>query len=471
MSVDVYSRFLTSGTHNLKYTTPPSATRITYPHDSEAVGVLGPIFVPSLYARDLDHLEIGSSGSIALSLMDKYTLSITKNDSNATVIQSVDKTPISIMPGDAAKTVTVGDLKVSSTNMAEGKTRVNMSADAFRFGNMLDVTQKGNVISLNTGAMGATTIASQLGFTDATTSMPVMQVIHNANAAACKLFSGSSADTSSIGSYVANTTTLADMTLLANNMFVKNTETQTLFSMTQSGNAAVLSAGMVGSNPMRLHLTPTDSQNTVQFGNIKTSVATASGKQQCVFDTSGIPTANNAGFVFKQDVSIESGKSLHLSNICGYGGNVWVDSGLVVNGALVVADKANSSFISWNDVDIRDKIINLAKDSIGPLSSTNSGLQIDCGANVAVTPGFLWHANGQNNTSLMKPSADNEAYWRMSGGHMRLNAAGGVEYGLRINNKLELEMFKVKYDPVSGNQQGSAIVVARWGSLTPPPKY
>lgn len=471
MSGDVYSKFMTSGSHNLKYTTPPSPSRITYPKDIEAVGVLGPIFVPSLYARDLDNLEIGSSGSIALSVMDKYTLSITKNAANTTVLKSVDNSPIDIIPGDSAKTVSVGDLKVSSSTLPDGTTRINMGADAFRFGNMMDVSQKGNVISLTTGAMGTSMVGSHVGFTDASTNAPVMNLTRSANAASCRLFSGSQSDTSVIGSYVANSTTLANMTFIANNMFVQNKEDNTLFGLTQTGNASVLSAGSPGVNPMALHLTPTDDQTTVLLGNIKTTVATEAGKQQCVFDTAGIAPALNNGFVFRQNVCIDQNKALCVGNISGYGGNVFVDAGLVVNGALVIADKANSSIISWNDVDIRDKVLHLAKDSNGTLQASNSGLQVECGANVSVHPAFLWQANGQNNTTLMRSSADQESYWRINGGHLRLNAAGGVEYGLRINDKLELEMFKVKYDPASGNQIGGSIVVARWGSLAPPPKY
>ena len=466
----VYAQFLTSNSMFASYTTPPSnPTRVTYPVESDSLGILGPLFVPSIYARDLDNIEIGSSGGIALSLFDKYTLSITKNSGNATTFQSVDNYPISIQSGDTAKTVSVGDLTVSGTNISQGNVRrVNLGGStAYRLGTFYDIVQQSaNVVALSSGTAATNLMGTGVGFVDSATSFKIANVYTSGTGAVVNLYTNLNAN-ATIASYVATTTNLSSLAFLANNLFVQNANGQTMFGVTSTGNTVNLTAGSA-TNPMTMKLQSSDPSNTITIGNIITSKYTdpLTGRQSAVIDTAGL--LNTSGLIIKENVTIPSPNVLYVGNICGVSNNVTFNSGLIVNGPLTVQDSTGSS-ITWNNVDIHDKVITLSAGSTGPIASSVSGIDIDCGTNVALTPSVLWNANGQSNTTMNRPSADSECYWRVSGGHMRISSPL-IEYGFRVNSKYEMELFKVKYD-ASGNQLGSAVVVTRWGGALPPAKY
>lgn len=93
---------------------------ITYPFPAFSnTSILGPVFSSGIYAKSLDKLEIGSSGSIAIALLDKYTLQVTKqaNSSNTpTIIQGVDGCPISIQANDTFNTIIIGGLRCFTQN-------------------------------------------------------------------------------------------------------------------------------------------------------------------------------------------------------------------------------------------------------------------------------------------------------------------------------------------------------------------
>ena len=469
MATQVYAPFLTSNTVNFNYAVPNTSSRVTYPVESEALGILGPIFVPSVYARDLDNLEIGSSGSIALSLLDKYTLSITKNTSNATVFQSVDNQPISIQPGDASKTVTIGDMIISGTDMGSGVRRVNVGGSGFRFGNFLDLTQASNVVTMSSGLLPFNLMGKSTGFVDTATNTVIGSVSRNGNNARVSMSASTPADFTQIIAGVTNSSNLSNLSLVANNLCLQNAQLGNVMSISGASNVLTIMSGSSSSNPMSMQFVPTDSNNTVIFGNMMSSKNTdSSGMQTSVLDITGFGPATNGGFVVKQNVAIDPTKRLIVANITGYSGNIVLDSGVVINGPLTIHNNGNVSNISWNNVNLVDKLITLSVGSSGSVPSSLSGISVDCGPAVPVSPSMLWNANNQANTAVAQASADSECFWRLSGGHMRL-ASPTVDYGFRINSKLEMELFRVRYDS-NHNQVGTATVLTRWGAALPTPR-
>ena len=470
MSTQVYAPFLTSNTVNINYAVPNTPSRVVYPVESEALGILGPIFVPSVYARDLDNLEIGSSGSIALSLLDKYTLSITKNTSNATVFQSIDNQPISIQPGDTNKTVSIGDLVISGTDMGGGVRRVNVGGSGFRFGNFLDVTQTSNVVSMSAGLLPLNLVGKSTCFVDTATNTAIGTVSRTGNNARVSMSAATPADFTQIIAGVANSANLSNLSLIANNLCLQNAQLGNVMSVSgSSSNVLTIASGSSPSNPMSMQFVPTDPNNTVVLGNMMTSKNTdGSGMQTCVLNTTGFGPATNGGFNFKQSVAIDPLQRLIVSNIAGYAGNIVLDSGVIINGPLTIHNNGNVSNVSWNNVNLVDKLVTLSVGSSGSVPSSLSGISVDCGPSIPLKPSVLWNANNQANTAVAQASADSECFWQLLGGHMRLSSPT-MDYGFRINSKLELELFRVRYDSAH-NQVGTATVVARWGAALPLPR-
>eukprot|EP00798_Chlamydomonas_sp_ICE-L_P019701 gene19701-26393_t len=109
----LYGSLVSSPTVNINY----KNQNTIYPPMTDAVSVLGPLFVPSAYARDLDRIELGSSGQVSIGLLDTFALNIRKKTvvQSPTVFEAVDNQPIEFSPGDSAKTFVAGDLIISGS--------------------------------------------------------------------------------------------------------------------------------------------------------------------------------------------------------------------------------------------------------------------------------------------------------------------------------------------------------------------
>lgn len=79
--------------------------------------VLGPVFLPQIYAKGLDVLEIASSGQVVMSINDQASIAF-KNDStnNVTMIESRNSQSIAFDPTDANRTVVVGHTTIDVSN-------------------------------------------------------------------------------------------------------------------------------------------------------------------------------------------------------------------------------------------------------------------------------------------------------------------------------------------------------------------
>jgi hypothetical protein len=99
------------------------ATKPGAPFDlgySDEIAVLGPIYVPRVYGKDLTALELGSSGKVVVTLDDLKSLELAKDaNSTAAIIRGAASNALSLAPTDAAKTVTLGDLTLSRGGPAD----------------------------------------------------------------------------------------------------------------------------------------------------------------------------------------------------------------------------------------------------------------------------------------------------------------------------------------------------------------
>ena len=87
-----------------------------YP-DAETSTVMGPVYIPKIYAKDLDVLEIGSSGQIIMSIQDQASLAFKNNSTNnVTNIEGNNSQSISFQPTDDLKTVTVSHMDINISN-------------------------------------------------------------------------------------------------------------------------------------------------------------------------------------------------------------------------------------------------------------------------------------------------------------------------------------------------------------------
>jgi hypothetical protein len=104
--------------------------------------VLGPVFVPRVYGKDLTAFELGSSGKVVVTLDDLKTMELsnvyTGNQLSSTVIKGVASNAITLDPSDLANTVTAGGLVINDSNNFLALTTPNANGIAIR--NALAVT-------------------------------------------------------------------------------------------------------------------------------------------------------------------------------------------------------------------------------------------------------------------------------------------------------------------------------------------
>ena len=79
--------------------------------------ILGPIFLPKIYAKDLDVLELASSGQVVMSIQDQASLAFRNNTTNnVTNMESQNNQAIAFIPTDTNNTIDVGATKIDTYN-------------------------------------------------------------------------------------------------------------------------------------------------------------------------------------------------------------------------------------------------------------------------------------------------------------------------------------------------------------------
>lgn len=115
---EVYSSYI-GGRGDLSYTTENPA--IDYP-DDQNITTLGRTYLPGIYAKELDGLEIASSGLVTLTLNDKRSLNISRDDATNTVSMDTLET-------DSFALGTAGTLDVAATGDTTLSTEANLTAN------------------------------------------------------------------------------------------------------------------------------------------------------------------------------------------------------------------------------------------------------------------------------------------------------------------------------------------------------
>ena len=111
---DGTTQFMTLGTNQEGYDYKAGAT-VTYP-DADIASIFGPVLLPRIYAKDLDVLEIGSSGQVIVSINDETSIAFRNNESNdITYIEGKNSNQIHIAPADANATTKVGNMTIDSS--------------------------------------------------------------------------------------------------------------------------------------------------------------------------------------------------------------------------------------------------------------------------------------------------------------------------------------------------------------------
>ena len=78
--------------------------------------VLGPVYLPRIHAKDLDVLELASSGNMVMSIQDQASLSFNNNTTNnLTNISAANSQSISFQPSDENSTAVLGHMTVDAS--------------------------------------------------------------------------------------------------------------------------------------------------------------------------------------------------------------------------------------------------------------------------------------------------------------------------------------------------------------------
>ena len=400
-----YTRFIGDATANINYIDLPVGTpHVAYPDPpSEALTVLGPVFTASVYARHLDTIEVGSSGSVTFSLGDRRAAELAKANgpNSATQLRSLDTWPLHIVPGDVARTVRVGDL------------------------------------SVKTGEGGACAVLSHPG---GAYSLEGLARVGRTAAGAVEASFGGSVDLR------ANAIT-----------WVGAAGTPVLgIAANVSANAVTLT-GNLGS----VTLASTDKQNRVQVSNMLTYSNLMGGRNYQVLRNGNVATPNFAGFYVVDNLWVDNTSSVYTNSIAPTsGGKVNVVGDLQVTGNLLYTGP--HTVIDYEELKIKDKMITVANGATTLAASDVSGIEVQTGPDEARAK-LAWRlgTNGRADMRALDPA--NESFWRVEGGHLRISA-GDLDYGLRVNARGELETFKVYYD-VAGAPARTVVVSRQGGNM------
>lgn len=396
-----YTRFVSDASANISFVDLPAGTlQVPYPvPPSESLQILGPVLAPSVFARHLDTIELGSSGSVTFALKDRRAAELAKHNgvNSATLLRSLDAYPLHFLPGDAARTVKVGDLTVST--------------DA---SNRCSLVHPGNAISVP----------------------GVVEFAKNASATAVT-FPGAVA-------------------VRANAITWNGAGNTQVLGITAAGNVLSLQGNMSS-----VSVTSTDIQNRVQVSNMLTYNNLMGGRNYQVIKNGNVSTTNFGGFYFNDNVWVDNTRSLYTNMVLPtWGSKVSVAGDLEVIGNLTFTGATTS--ITYEDMKIKDKMITLANGVTTLVGSDVSGIEVQTGPGQALGK-VAWRV-GKNKRALTRAAnMDDECYWRVEGGHLRISA-GNLDYGLRINARGELEIFKVVYD-VSGAPVSTSVVSRHGGNF------
>ena len=88
------------------YTTNATTDGLVYP-TSDTYNVMGPLYLPKIYGKDLTSFELCSSGSIAVTLSDVYSFDLSRPDSSTVLFKTQQNDKLVLASGSNAAAVTI----------------------------------------------------------------------------------------------------------------------------------------------------------------------------------------------------------------------------------------------------------------------------------------------------------------------------------------------------------------------------
>ena len=464
MATSIYGSMMSSATTNINYLNQNTV----YPPETDAVSVLGPLFIPSVYAKNLDRLEVGSSGAIAVGLLDSFAFNIKKKKtvSSSTLFQAVDAQPFEFAPGDASRTFVAGTLTISGSGAMTRDTTFANSANAYHFANLLDLSQHAgsgtklvtanDLYVANPGTYFTDTAANNVAaFTSDPTHGNVMTIYNNV-----------AANIAEIQALTDGATPVACPLVLKSSTLQVSDATSSVLNISKVNHVATYITAGDASNQLKLHLEPTDVARTVELGLATTYQSTMTDTNNVTSSFQAVdllnPSADNQGFRFLQNVTLAPTTALYVNNLhpvpSATPNSIIMNSSVQIIGSLSVRDEINQTSINY--LSVKDKNIILANGAITALDSSGAGLVISTLAN---NPTFEWNVGSTNvdHVAVQQAVITDDSYWKVTGGHLRI-MGNDTEYGLRVNIRGELEIFKVIY---VGGAPNMPIVVGRFGAI------
>jgi hypothetical protein len=476
---------LLGSTQEIKYVAGASDLSL-YP-DVDSATVLGPLLLPRIYGKDLDALEIGSSGRIAFALNDQNAIDVTRSNhtNSSNFLNKIagatdsDSLEVSAKGGKIVLDAAAEGVQLTATSNLGG------TADTITFGSTAATTITAGDTFAASGALGASLASANSNVSvsaghDVTVTAATGAAKVEASAGALTL-AGNTGATLGSATGPVNVNAFTDVLMAAD-------DSKLTFQMRAADDTVAIAApgGVVDVQTSNVTMAATSAINA--------SAPVLSG----VFDTASISASNqismtSAGklILTAADELVLSATNLNLgvtgqsqkftapSNIDffitgGPGSNsipafAVNTTGIAVQGDLTITGALNTSNINNVTVNqttlkVNDKTIVVAQvdgdDPVDGLVNDAAGLMVDglpTGFNSNVKDAYeksiLWRHGGGGVTALGAADYTNESYWDIRGGHMRLthqkivnengkDVAREVAYLMRINDKDEMEFCK-----------------------------
>jgi hypothetical protein len=473
-----------------------SGHSVTYP-TYDQIAVMGPVYLPKIYGKDLTSFEIASSGSIAMTLSDVRALTMDRA-SNVVSLSTVDAgDSLSFVTSNNVSMAAGGSINVSSSNFSANSSNlnatvidsINMLANNAETGKFMQLfmDNSAHMLTLASGCNAIvsasnvlTSTAPTINIGDANTSNVAVSSINNFGVTA-----GGITMTS------ASNYTVSAPQQLINMDSVLNTLTVTSSNNTLIGASNVLTLSCGSINTQVVNDMIFSASNSIFFGSNSAKI-TANNLDYAMFDESA---ANKVTIVSTSNISMSTAAGTITSTVSG--SNIFVvdGTGVQVNGTLRVNGVIDAVTTHITELAVADKTINLSvgatDDSVSTLSGITvvglpasiTGLSATASNDVYYGKSFKWNAGASNQGALLlgtAPGLTDESFWELQGGSFRmtqkkpLSWAGAsndsavtdernVSFAFRINENAELEIVKIYETGTFGARTTQTKAVARFG--------
>ena len=153
MAAIVYDTILTDQAdpqQTVYYTSEASADQIAYP-SSDTYNIMGPLYLPKIYGKDLTSFELCSSGTIAVTVKDVYSFLLDRVD-DTVIFQTTGNAPLNLSSGDNASVLIDGqnsnvDVMAANAVSLAAAVAVSLSAAGSAASILLDGAASNIVIS------------------------------------------------------------------------------------------------------------------------------------------------------------------------------------------------------------------------------------------------------------------------------------------------------------------------------------